>query len=458
MAKDATKVAVVGGGLSAHLCARTITDRGGDVLRLSAGKPGITSIWNGLGAVFGPPSPLPSHSAGAVERRKSWEPSFRPGRSERWERLLDRRGDFHPYRRLGLDRADVEKAAREARELLSEDVLEWCRDGSVLPGPGGQPAAPDLVFPSLAALNIGPGIRIGLLDAPGMNGWRADALAVQLRRANGIDATEIRTDLFDEAPKGHGVRSARWFENRWEDASGEIVEALGGAADKNAVDLLILPPLIGSDLETHRDIWAALESHVDVALAEFPAARDPVFGWRLLRHIRNVEGANAPEARATKLQIDDRSAKAITDDDGSEFSVDAVVLATGRWFSGGLPTEAPFVEPLSAAPVWIDGTPLPPEESLYPPDFLDALPWSDHSLLRSGLQTDSSGRVLCRDGRPMKNVFAIGRMLGGFNPFHDGCALGVELVTGRHVATTLAGNDERDDVPSDASRPKEVSP
>ena len=430
------QIAVVGSGLAAHVAARRLRAESVDPLHVGGDSLGIASIWNGLGSVYGPPSPMPPDSAGSVDRRGSYRPAFDPQRDRRWERLVDRRGDFHPYRRLDLALGDVTEQVDRAIDHLPGGLLEPVDDGSVFPGPHGAPAAPDLLFPSLGALDLEGGGRVGLLASPALSGWDAGSVAAQLDRAEGLEAIPLAVDLFDALPVSHGVRAAHWFQQRWAADADAIVERLGGLVDDAEIDRLVLPPMIGATMAAHAEIWSRLADDIDVPVAEYPPGADPVVGWRLRRAVCDADTPALSDE--FDLELRDGRAAALTGADGREWEVDAVVLATGGWFGGGLPGEAPMVEALTGAPLWVDSAPLPGDETLYPPDFLGETPWEDHRLFRAGVQIDRSARLLDRDAEPFENVFAAGRMLAGFNPFHDGCSFGVCLATGSAAAGEAA--------------------
>jgi len=442
------RVAVVGSGLAAHVAAGMLSEVGIDTALHAGEAPGLFGIWNGIGAVFGPPSPMPGDSAGAVEQRARETRPFVARRANRWRRLLERRGSFHPFRRLALDFDDVDSTVGEALTYLPSSAVARARNGTVIPGPHGHPAAPDVVAPSLLPLDVDAGDRIGLVRCRDLNGWDADATARQLDRAAELDALAVDSELFDGAPPGHGVRVARWLVGRVDREARALPTACSKLADRHGLDRLILPPILGQTLEARVEFRETLDAAVDADIAEFPPSRDPVFGWRLYRACRAACEASgvALLPAANSVDVTDRRAIGLSDSDGDEYPCDAVVLATGSWFGGGMPGEAPMVEALTGAPVWLDGAPMTGDASAYPPDYLGDLPWDDHDLFRAGVQIDATARALDRDGAPFDNVFAAGRLLAGFNPFHDGCSFGVELVTGlaaaRHAAEAVGDTSE----------------
>ena len=453
MNRSQPTVAVLGSGLAARVAAAVVAEAGVDVALHAGEAPGIFGIWNGLGSIFGPPSDPPAASAGAVERRTSETRAFEPSRRKRWRRLLERRGAYHPYRRLGLELDDVDRAIDASLPYLPDGAMRRTNDGTIVPGPHGQPSSPDLIFPSLRPLDFAGGARVGLIRYPELNGWDADATALQLDRADGLEARPVDSPLFDDAPPGHGVRAARWFDELAADRASELTEQCRALVADHDLDRLVFPPMVGATLERHGEVWAMLDDAIDAAIAEFPAATDPVFGWRLFRACREMLDETAIRSRpaAESVALSGRRAVGVVDADGNSRPCDAAVLATGRWFGGGLPGGPPMLEPLTGAPIWLDGAPMSADDELYPPDFLDRLPWDDHELFRAGLQVDADGRILTRDGEPFDNVYAAGRILGGFNPFADACAFGVELATGLTVGRRAA--DSVDDVSNQHNEP-----
>ncbi len=440
------KVAIIGGGITAHVVASIAARRGLDVVMFAEHSPSISAIWNGLGSIFGPASRMPADSDGAIERKTPVASPFDSSCRGRWKRLMERRPSVHPYARLELDRHEVDELVEDALAHLPKTAIGRARPNTVVPGPHGHPYAADLLAPSLQSLDLRDGQRVGLLPHSGLNGWEAEAYALQIGRAAGLDAVVVGEQIFDEAPPGHSARSARWFDDKWESDRAQILEALETVSRDHQLDVLLLPPVIGGSLETHSTIWQTLDSELSVDLAESPPDADPIFGWRLFQHFRRVSGSVEEPAHsgwrdvpdAANVEIRDGQVSTVTDESGEVHEIEAIVLTGGRWFGHRLPNNAPLREPLTDAPMWLDGAVLPDGSETYPPDFLGKLPWDDHQLFRMGLHIDEAGRVIDEDAEPFPNVYAAGRLLAGFNPIHDGCSLGVSLVSGVRVGEELA--------------------
>lgn len=445
MSRRNGKVAIVGGGLTAHVVASIAADRGLDVVMFGDQSPSISAIWNGLGSIFGPASRMPADSDGAIERKTPVASPFDATRVGRWERLMERRPSVHPFARFELEQRQVDELVEDALATVPETAIDRACNGTVVPGPHGHPYAADLLAPSLQKLDLRDGQKVGLVPHSGLNGWNARATGLQIDRASGLDTVVVGGHIFDEAPAGHSVRSAHWFEQQWEADREYFLEAIADVSRDNELDLLILPPAIGASLKSHTTIWHAISGGLSVDLAEFPTDADPIFGWRLLQRLRRARGSDgasdspgwrdAPDA--TDVEMNGRRVTTVTDASGTIHEVDAIVLTGGRWFGRGLPKNSPLREPLTDAPLWLDGATLPDGPETYPPDLLGKLPWDDHQLFRMGLQINAAGRVLGEDADPMPNVYAAGRVLSGFNPIHDGCSMGVSLVSGVKVGRQL---------------------
>lgn len=444
MSKSGGHILVIGGGLAAHATVRRLHASGVQVTLLSRGAGGTNALWGGLGYAFGPFTDPPPDSAGAVEGRQTRSAPFRAARDERWSRLMERRGEFHPYRRLGLEFDDVRESLARGLRLLETELLVGCEDGTRVAGPYGGPAAPDVLARSVAPMDFRDVSRVGLVDCPALSGWRADTLANQFDRVDTLEAVVLRTPTFGDLDGRHPASLARQLEEAFADGSRDVVGELRDAVSASECDFLLLPPCLGADPEAHRQLFDALEESLSIPVAEMPAARDSIHGWRLSRALKRgvTDFGRVLSARPERLvPAGERTSGRVSGvqcSDGTTLEADAVVLATGRWVDGGLPGAPPMVEPLTGAPIWLDGAPLSGFEEAYPPDFLDRRPWDDHRLFRSGVSIDADGRLRGRDGAPRSdNVYAVGRMLGGFNPAHDGCSMGVELVTARTVAERI---------------------
>jgi len=109
-----------------------------------------------------------------------------------------------------------------------------------------------------------------------------------------------------------------------------------------------------------------------------------------------------------------------------------VVLASGSFFSNGLAADFDGVrEPVFGLDVfskteradWCD------------PDLFAAQPY-----LQFGVRTDTRLRALTQ-GEAIANLYAIGAVVGGYDPLQQGCGAGVSLIGALHVARQIAAQE-----------------
>lgn len=430
-----TRVAVIGGGLAAHAAAATLADAGAEALMIYPSSPGATALWGGLGQVYGPTSDFWPRSTGLIGKRQREQRRLRTDRGERFDALCQRRG-FHPYRRLGLDRGQVEDHLRACVDALAYPGLSIVEPELVIASPAGAPYPADLAASSVLGSAVAAGERVGIATCAALLDWYPERLAAALAGALDTPAEIVSLGPLEtiDGVGQHSVRVAAQLRAQLSRDSGALADAVAAAAAERDLDTLILPPCIGATWAEHRDIFAELSQSTPCRVAEAAAARNSVHGWRLDRYLRANCRLETVSSRASEAHVDQRSLRRVQTESGA-VEADAFVLATGRWVGRGLPAQAPLREPLTGVDLWIDGAPVPNPDEVWPAGMLQEHVWEDHPLFRAGLATDAALRPLDRDGSPFcDNLFAAGRVLADANPIWDGTTAGVDLVTGRLAA------------------------
>ncbi len=431
-------VCVVGRSLAAWVACRRLEQTELDLRWVRPPAGSLASLWGGLGQAFGPSHSALPDSAGALDGRLDQQNSFDPAVDVRWRRLVDRRAT-HPYSRLGLRRDEVSKHLSRALELLGELGLGRADDSNAVPGPHGAPYAVDIAAESVRRRPFEPGTRLCVVGADTLDSYRAEPTARRLDRADELDVELWNGPPFDGLGDGtsHPVRAARSLWRAFESSEDSLFDSLAEHCRQRSIDVVLLPPCIGATFPTHRAMMEGLREVLPCDVAEMPAERDSIHGWRIDRALRD-EDSNTIRGELRHLDVADGGID-VTVESAEPFRASACLLATGGFFDGGLPTEAPFREEFTGAPLWVDGAPVDNADEVFVPRLLDERPWDDHRLFRAGLAIDNDSRVLDRDGSPKSNaLFAAGRLLSGFNPIHDGCSMGVELVSGLAAADSLA--------------------
>lgn len=435
-------IAVLGGGLAGHVATAALRDRGCDVLHVYPPSPGQTALWSGLGRIFGPGRRIPGASAGHKgdfhQTEGKANSSFVRSRDRRFQRLVDRRS-HHPYQVTDASPGDLNVAVDRSLDLLSELDLVRLPDEATLPTADGTPSVADVVPGSMTSLQLRAGDTVQIAEAPGLDGWDADALAAGISRSEELDAEPVAAPVFDALDGGHPVRCANQLDEA-ADAHSQLRDWLEERSSD--VDVVVWPPCFGANPEGHED-WAGQLTGRPVGDSDLRAAagtihRHPAVGWRLDRHLRTLQPPDI-ERKATAIEIDDAGDVVALATDDRRVAVSAVVLATGSFASGSLRASPPLRESITDAPLFLDGRPLPEPESRRVPEFLEREPWSDHRLWRLGVGTDSDLRLLDENARPIAdNLVAAGRILAGTNRIADGTAVGVDLWTGLRAADSIS--------------------
>jgi anaerobic glycerol-3-phosphate dehydrogenase len=383
-------------------------------------------------------------SAGAVEGRLQQKRGFDPTVEGRWQRLHERRGAFHPYARFGLQRENVSVSLTKGANVLEDVGITRPEESSAVPGPQGHPYAADLASTSVRQASFKPGTRLLVVAAAALDTYRADRVAERLNNADALDVRTWSGPPFDALGEGgtHPVRAARHLEETLDAEGASAFDALASHCQKASIDAVLLPPCLGASIESNRDIMEMLRQALPSDVSELPADRDSVHGWRLDRALREGLASEATAATVTSITASEKGVD-ITLESGESRRPSSCILATGGFFDGGLPGSAPFREPLTDTALWVDGSPVSEVDAFFPPHLLEERPWGDHRLFRAGVAVDAQGRLLDRDGTPLSSgLYAAGRLLSGFNPLHDGCAMGVELATGLAVADSALQDAE----------------
>ncbi len=432
-------IAVVGGGLAGAAAALALAEGGADVVQI-AGPPGASALGAGAFDVAAASPGVPWLAARDPLRGGALCASDRIA-------LLLREAPSHPYARLfGADVDAARAAARAGVERLRAWLaphgagLEGSLDASALLACSPGTLRPvDFATPGPAGGNLSACDEIALLEAPGLAGYDARlterGLAAELA-ALGLAQKRVRT-LPVAWPAGalheQPARVAAFLDAPAAgDALARALRGLGGAGR-----VLLAPPVLG--VARTRALAAQLAESAGSPVAEllsFPP--HALAGFRFERALRAAvaaSGARAVAGRVRALRAGGRGAShelevEVLGGAVSKLAVRAVVLATGRFASGGLGTHAGAVrEPLLGLPLHdaegrrVDG--IPPHRSVRK----GYATWQP--LYTAGVRVDAALQPLAPGGEPAaERVFCAGDLIGGFDPARERTGLGVALLTG----------------------------
>ncbi len=424
---EAFELAIVGGGLTGLAAA------------WRACKAGLSTL-----LVAETPGSLP-HTSGALDLIGVYPTETKRYRAHPWEALseLIERDPGHPYSRVGL------KEARSSVEAflsyLQEGPLAYYRrpeENIVLVTAAGTVKPTYAVSATmkhniLAWMERKPTLIVGFDRLPDFS---PEQVVENLRnRWSGLRAARIDpAPLFDSPRRVTATHLAAAFEE--EEFRGRIaerIEPLLGPAR-----YLGLPAVLG--LERAMEVCGDLEARLGVRVFEIPMITPSLPGLRLAAHLKDDllrmgvqfrEGApvrriEAERRRVTRLY---RQGKGRTEC----FRARNVILATGRFFGGGLAADRRGVrETLLGLPVKVPAS----RDNWHMSTFLGA---PGHPINRAGIEVDRRLRPLGEGGRPLyENLFAAGALLAGHDWVREKSGAGISLVTGQAaVASILLDRD-----------------
>ena len=195
---------------------------------------------------------------------------------------------------------------------------------------------------------------------------------------------------------------------------------------------LLLPPILGADLPTlvHADVEKAAGRTVRELLASPPSAPGERLGRALIAGLRR-RGVTVIEGAAIEATAQDRRATSVIVE-GPKLRVEirprTVVLAGGRFFSGGIVRDGTAREVLFGLPVVANGVVV---GDRFIGDFTAQAPDGDHPIFRAGVAVDDAQRPLDAGGRvALENVACAGSLVEGWDPARDGTAVGTSALSG----------------------------
>lgn len=195
-------------------------------------------------------------------------------------------------------------------------------------------------------------------------------------------------------------------------------------------EAMILPACLGLEEST----VSALQQALNVPVKLLPTLPPSVLGMRLhnalRRRFQSLGGIIMPGDTVTGAQLERGCINALFTKNHREVPLRTrhVILASGSFFSGGLEADRQRVyEPIFGLDVEV------PEDraSWSKTDFFTPQPW-----LQFGLKVNTRLQP-SHDGEHMQNLYAIGSVLGGFDPIQQGCGAGVSMLTALCVAEQI---------------------
>lgn len=342
----------------------------------------------------------------------------------------------HPYQKLG---GTFSRYAEAAAELVSSVGIKWRGESGanryrLTPLGHLRPAwlsVEDVEVVDGAEVYAGMRVGVvnfeGFLDFPStLLGDGLGLLGAQVEQCT-LELPEL-SELRENATEYRSVHLARFFAaRRYMDA---FVTALRACAERN--DKLLLPSVF--DILPRGTVLQDLRERMNCSVSCVATLPPSVIGERLSSALRGAYteagGRLLDNCEAMRGEIRQQRVEWVeTTSLGDDFlRADNFVLASGKFYSSGLHSCREGIrEKVFGSDVICDA-----ERDVW----LEETFFANHAFANYGVQVDDAFRVL-KGGEALRNAYAIGSVLGGFDALAEGSGGGVALLTALRVADAI---------------------
>lgn len=437
---DEIDVAVIGGGIAGCLAAFRAAQSGASVVIINhpmsatAQSSGAIDVADELhGDVPGLSQTPPTRgapfldAATALGRRMPHHPYARPGALARFGEALA------ALREMSAERTQLQLVAREdgKNHVVATQVGTLKR------------AAYVQASQHLDVLSLDSQARVVVVELPRLGGFTAPSVVDTLNWLGKL--TQLRATFV--AGRATPLSVGRVFDDaksyaRALDSDPALVTELADVVRKafraSEATHLLMPGVCG--IERHKEVHRAVADAIIRPVGELLSLPPSAPGERLAnalfqstkrRGVRHLSGSATngvvADGKVRSFDVVTPSSSLVASQT-TTLRPKAIVLASGRYFAGGITRDHQAYETLFGWPVVADGAVV---GDRFVGQLLGDAPEQNHALFRAGVAVDEKLRPADgRGGVLARNAFCAGTVIAGYDPARDGAAGGVAALTG----------------------------
>jgi len=345
----------------------------------------------------------------------------------------------HPYAKLSV--ADVSESVDWFKgQIDGPRYVGDVNSNLLLPSAAGAARPSAVVSETMAGGDLRSGGTMLICGFDALKDFYPALAADNLRAgaaADGRPRIDARGVVLSPPVGGEADVGGLAFARHFEDAEFRKAVIAGAAKELEGEDAVGFPAVLG--LSDARTVWGELQDGLGRPVFEIPTLPPSVPGIRVFTALhdrlrraggRLVMGVRAQHANVARGRVQAVVVGAAARD--VAYSARWFVVATGGFASGGIEIdsygearETVFGLPLSGIP--------DPGEPRFSPIYLD-----DHPLGAAGVRTDEALRPVDADGQVVHdNLFAVGAVLGGAEPWREKSGEGISLSTASKAAKSI---------------------
>lgn len=410
---------IIGGGLAGLVCGLRLQEAGQKCAIVSAGQNAMHFFSGGFGLL----AKLPDGTD--VDTPLTAIPS------------LDA---THPYAKIGAE--NIEKYAEETKRLfrtLGINVEGTAEQNRYVISASGALKPAWLTIDDIASVSakdekIADNALIVNID--GFLDFNTSFIAESFeKRGTACKITAVTTDEIRNLRRNPSEMRASNIARIMDNAAARttLVNAVKAELAKGKFDAVVLPAVFG--LKNHETVQAVREELgiKTLFIGTLPPSVPGIRSQMQMKRAFEAKGGTfmmGDEAVASEIKDGKVTAIKTSNLGDIELTADNYVLASGSYFGHGIIAEIDKVtEPVFGADVIFDND----RGNWYDKNF-----FGKQNFIGFGVATDDKFNVI-KNGESIRNLYAAGSVLGGFNPLHEGCGAGVAIMTAFYISDSILG-------------------